>query len=30
VQVKLTSASQKRNHAGKEDPVVRSISGYYR
>ena len=30
VQVKLTSASQKRNHSGKGDLLVRSISGYYR
>ncbi len=30
VQVKLTSASQNRNHSGKENPIVRSISGYYR
>jgi VWFA-related protein len=30
VQVELTSASQKRNHSGKGDVLVRSISGYYR
>ena len=30
VQVKLTSGSQKHNHSGKGDPLVRSISGYYR
>ena len=30
VQVRLTSASQNRFHSGKGDPVVRSISGYYR